>query len=570
MTTNPRLMRTLAVLALALGLWAGSGALVAAHAAASCPASLDPGKPDYRNLKLVGCNFAGADLRNALFTGATLIDVVFIRADLWNADFSGATFAAGSPAGLATDFTFAGLGMAKFNGAKFDSLTYFTYASLICTDFSGTVLDQGNAVFGDQPLKIDPAADCRTAFRGSTMNCEFIDQWDQLDLTGAVIGACAGTLRSATRKTPFDFSGGLYAGVVFDTLDLAGTKWTGAVLDGASFQGATLDNAVGLNGTPGAPARLSGAKFNRASVRNVDMSNALLYGANFTSANLSGSTLAGAFLTSDPTASPPIVKAAVFDGAHLKDVSLANARLSGASFNYASLYSTFGGAAPSFPCRRPAPGQCGAPDYTCQCATASGADLTGTQFGNAYLYGVDFTGGTTNVNGTQFDSAILVGASFTGARFGVDAGSTPDFTKALLQGTVFDSTANLNGSSLLNAFLDFGTAANPSQGNALYLKLSFDYTDFNGWKGAASPCVQTAYLNFSAPPTTASLTCPNGNSGVCGPPRPGPGANPTWASADLLAANLPVPGWYLADATYEKASSSRPGTCNGRPVDPNW
>src|SRR5690606_33020823 len=98
------------------------------------------------------------------------------------------------------------------------------------------------------------------------------------------------------------------------------SNWTNAVLEHASFQHAKLDKATGLSGTSSMPARLSGARFNNASLKGVDLSNAQLYGAQFTNANLSGSSLAGAFLSANTNMTPPIQTAAVFDGAHLRDV----------------------------------------------------------------------------------------------------------------------------------------------------------------------------------------------------------------------------------------------------------
>jgi uncharacterized protein YjbI with pentapeptide repeats len=248
----------------------------------------------------------------------------------------------------------------------------------------------------------------------------------------------------------------------------------------------------------------------------------------------------------------------VFDGAHLKNVNLANAKLQGASFQFASFYGSFGGATPTFPCKT-------------NCATASGADLTGANFSNAYLFGVDFTGAATTINGTQFGSAILTGASFAGAQFQVKGGAAPDFTKALLQGTIFDGNANLVNTSLLNAFVDFGAATNPNQGNILYLLLSADYTGFKGWSGQSTPCVQAAYGGFSAVPPTVSMTCPNGNSTVCGVGKSAPNANANWKGGIAMAGNQPVPGWYLADATYDKAPSDQSVICkNNATVDPNW
>jgi hypothetical protein len=87
---------------------------------------------------------------------------------------------------------------------------------LTSADFSQTDISKGNAIFGDQALIFDKTAS-RPSFRATVMNCEFVAQWKQLDLTGANI----------------------YSGVNFDNLDLNGSRWTGAVLEHASFQNAT-------------------------------------------------------------------------------------------------------------------------------------------------------------------------------------------------------------------------------------------------------------------------------------------------------------------------------------------
>lgn len=558
------LTRTAALLP-ALALLLGAAAWRPAAAADSqCPADWPAPRADYRNQTLQNCNFNGADLSEANFSGATLIDVVFIRAKLTGADFSGATFKAGPNPSLATDFSFADLSAAKFVGAVFKGPTYLTYATLACTDFSNTMLNGGRAIFGDAPLLVGAASDaCRTRFRGSTMNCEFVSQWDQLDLGGADIGACVAQLQSPGRAAPFNFSGGVFTDVVFDNVDLSGTRWAGAKLEGASFQGAKLDGATGLNGTAAQPSPLSRVKFNNASLRNVDLSYALLYGATFDGADLSGSNLSGSFLTANAQASPPIVTAASFRGAHLKDVSLADARLSGASFQYASFYSSFGGGTPSFPC---------APQASSgrRCATAAGAVLTDTNFGNAYLYGVDFSGAATVVNGTNFGSAVLVAANFSGASFQINGGAAPDFTQALLQGAQFDGSAALRGSSLQNAFLDFGVTGNSFTGNILTLRLPGSYTGFSGWTGARTPCVQTVYTAYSALPTTIPMICPNGNSEVCGATPSAPNANPNWRGKLALAQNTPVAGYYFLPATYDPAQRGPQQTCDGQKIDPNW
>jgi uncharacterized protein YjbI with pentapeptide repeats len=333
------------------------------------------------------------------------------------------------------------------------------------------------------------------------------------------------------------------------------------VLEGASFQGATLDNATGLAGSTAQLSRLGGAKFNNASIRNVDLSNAQLYGALFTNANLSNSSLAGSSLQANTAAKPPIEGAAVFDGAHLRDVNLANADLQGASFQFTAFYGSFSGTTPQIPCQT----TCRAQGFTCACATASGANLTGANFSNAYLYGVDFTG-TTNVNGTQFGSAILTGASFTGVSFQFKGGAAPSFTKAALQGTTFDSTANLANAVFLDAFVDLGTPGSSRTSNHLFLQLTADYTRFRGWQGVVSPCVLASYNSLSVVPSSAVMTCPNGNSAICGDGST-PASVALWKSGIAMSANKPVPGWYAFDATYDKAGGNPP-SCTV--PDPNW
>lgn len=564
----------LLLLSLSVGRVAGQASAPAATTSGptpACPASLVANGHDYHGLTLTLCSFSGQDLTNANFAGATLTGVIFIKTKLTGADFSGAIFADSGSLALPTDFTFANLSNAKFVGAKFNGTTYFTYATLSCADFSSpaggtTDLNNGNAIFGDAPLAIDTQA-CRPKFRGTTMNCEFVAQWKLLDMSGAKIAACTAQLQTVQGKG-YDFAGGIFSSVVFDNLDLSASTWHGAVLEYASFQGATLDNATGFNGTPQAMAKLSAAKFNNASAQNVDFSYAELYGAQFTNANLSNASFAGSFLQANTGVTPPIEAAAVFDGAHLRNVSFANAQLQSVSLRFASLYGTYGGAAPAFPCLAANSKQCSTPTgATCACASASAANLTATDFSGAYLYGVDF-GGKTKINGTKFGSAILAGANFSGAQFQVDGGAAPDFTKALLQGASFDSDANLVNTVLLNAFVDFGTASNPMTFNSLYLLLTTDYTGFRGWTGAKRPCVQMTYSSFSAVPPNASMTCPRGNLAVCGAGNT-PASLANWKSA-IAMANNSVPGWYVFDATYDNKTATSAICNNNATVDPKW
>ena len=266
-------------------------------------------------------------------------------------------------------------------------------------------------------------------------------------------------------------------------------------------------------------------------------------------------------------------------------MNLANAKLAGATFTYASFYSDVS-SAPSFPCSTDTAACANPTGYTCNCATASGADLTRTDFSNAFLYGVDFRESTTTINGTNFSGAILTAASFDQANFVTDpasGGAAVDFSQALLQGTNLTGSTKLANSSLSGAFVNFGAPSNTQQGNIVFVLLPQSYTRFNGWAGATTPCVQMAYTVFTvAPPDAANMTCPDGQQppGGCGTTLPGacppippaqPHPNPNWASGVPIASN-PVPGWYFVDATYDCAPVNLGAMCGGSgpSSDPHW
>lgn len=541
----------------------GSAAGMVGALASSCP---DGDFNDYSNKTLELCNFNGMKLTNAKFINAKLKGVSFTRANLTGADFTGATFLDSGNSVLPTDFSFATLDNAKFSNATFNGPTYFTYASMTCVDFSNTVLNNGNPVFGES-LLFAAGLNCQPKFVGATMNCEFVSQWNQFDMTTANVSACAPQLQTVQGRPGHDFSGGNYSGVVFDRLNLTGSKWTGANLERASFQGATLDNATGLNSTTDAngqavTARLSAAKFNSASAQNVDFSGAQLYGANFASANLSGSKFAGAFLIANTAATPPIQDAANFNNAYLPNVNFTGAKLASVKFEHASFYTSNLGATPVFPCPTTCSGA-----LSCGCAVATGADLTRASFAGAYLAGVDFSG-ATRVNGTNFSSAILVGSSFGSVQFQVAGGAAPDFSGAMLQGVIFNSDAALNGAIFVDAFLDFGVGV--SGGGQMYLKLTGDYLQFAGRSGSKrSTCVGAVYGSFSQVPATLIATCPDNFSGACGAGTPKPNPNPRWKGRTALSANGGVSGWYEKDATYESKAPAN-AECNANNLDPNW
>jgi uncharacterized protein YjbI with pentapeptide repeats len=459
---------------------------------------------------------------------------------LTGAKFDGATFQGilGLPTSV-PDFTLANLTNASFTNAKFEAPTYLTFANLACADFSGTDITNGNAVFGDEPLRYNSPASCRTKFQGTTMNCDFIDDWKGFDLTRANVNACI------TRLAGRDFSGAV----------LSGVNLGGAVLDGALFGGADLTLAV--------------LDYASLQCRNqqafpptecVDLSHALLQGAQLNQANLSGATLYKAFLSNKP-APNPIPQAAKLKHAHLLNVNLAGAQLSGADFSWANFYGDNTG-----PC-----GTTGGKDlsgFTKGCSTAAGAVLTGTHFANAYLFGLDF--GSAQIAGVDFDSAVLVGANFSGATIGIDSntGFGTKFTRAFLQGTNLDLATTLSGADLSNAFVTFRVSDNNS------IDIGLDGANHNQFAcSTPSTCGpapgQGVCVNVFFPPTTVpgnnpSITCPDGfpaGSSGCGDASSGGNlVNLRWNSHLSIDAASP-PGWYKRDATYTpKAPDS--AVCN--------
>ena len=513
----------------------------------ACPTSPSTASGrDFRGQKLDFVNFSRLDLTNANFQGATLKGAVFIGANLTGANFSNAKFVdTGSPA-RTTDFSFATLQNACFIGASFAASTYFTYATLTCADFSLTDISTGNAIFGDEPLRYAPPSDtgCRTSFRRAAMNCEFMGDWKNFDLSDAVVVACRQELAD------HDFSGAMMAGLNFASMVLDGSNFAGANLMRAVFTGASLQ-CVGTG----------------AAKQCVDLSKAQLQGANLSKANLTGANMAGAFLSSDIKANQPY--AASLTGAHLKNVNLANAQLSGVDFSYANFFSS-GPANPSG-CSSSAAG------FTASCASAFGATMLGTNFTRAFLYGVDF--GNAGIAGVLFDGAVLVGASFAGATIGTDTNSATrtSFLQAYLQGTNLDLAASIEA-DLTDAFLDFN-----GRGNTMNILLDGRHHNAFPCPGVgcnpptvADVCVRAHYPTTTVPVLNTLITCPDGGAagaGGCGPARAsGDPAGPSrrWASSlDIGKTSDLPPAWYVNDATYTaRTSPADPVFCGG-PANPS-
>ena len=543
------------------------------------------------------------DASMALWPGATVVGGTYLDVDFSGANLAGSNFShnafinsCGSPPAPCTR---------TFQGANLDGIV-----GLNVTD--GGTQDLSGVIFTGATLRCLPGD-------GGTNQCVDLGgtnltgaHFENANLTGAnLTGALQGThfegavLDGVTGLQGADLRGSFLTGATASGVNLTGAKLDGSHLQDAGFQGATLIDVSGFqtaisNGADFSGAHLggtglvqafleevtldgatfqagtdlSGIRFNDSSLKGVDLSGLKLFGANFTQANLEGASLAGASLSNNPGGNPPILDHADFTGAHLKNVNLSSAQLQGTVFHFASFYGSFNLIAngpPVFPCETDT-SKCGSTPvtgFTCSCASAVGANMTRTDFTNAFLYGVDFRGNTTVINGVDFSGAILVGANFENAKFEVDpaqGGAQPKFPGAFLQGTNL-STAALDTTSFLNAYLDFEPA-----GNQMQVVLGADYTSWNGWEAPGqSVCVQLDYSSFvtQVPVTTGNTECPDGLQfpGGCGATPPRPNGNPNWNSTIAIDQAHP-PGYYRYNATYTDANQS--GTCNYNTANLDW
>ncbi|MGV3655232.1 MAG: pentapeptide repeat-containing protein [Noviherbaspirillum sp.] len=519
--------------------WPATGLAYAQIPAIACPERPSGGAgAGFSGKDVSYMNFRGQDLTNADFSGATLKGTVFIGANLSGANFSNARILpSDNEDARPTDFTGANLDAACFIGADFQGRTYFTLAKLSCADFSQTDIS-AHAIFGPAPLDFDRAA-CRPAFRATVMNCEFIDDWADMNL-----GAAGTAHRTSIAACDGQLSGRNFAGA-----HLAGINLAGAILDGTNFTGADLSQA-----------NLEGASLQCLDTGNgkrqcTDLSNARLQGASLDRANLNGAILYNAFLSNHQDGN--ISQAATLTNAHLKNANLSFAQLSGVDFTSANFYGDNPG-----PCLTALPNNAGP---TRGCASAHLATMTETRFADAYLYGVDFSGAA--IRGADFSRTVLAGANFAGASIATSPnGSRTSLRAAHLQGTNLDLAALLSEADLTDAFVDFR-----SGGNLIYFNL--DGAGHNRFPCAPGcrpssgddVCTLVRFPVTSVPAANPGITCPDGalaGPGGCGAAEPG-GTNRRWASGRAADAAAP-PAWYRNPATYTPEPPAAAAICGGR------
>jgi len=395
----------LSTLHLALCLAAGLAGLAAGPALGSnvCPRATHSGTNysgqnlkdrNFSNQSLTGANFSNAQLEGAIFTGATLT----------GADFTGATIGLSTGTNRPTSFSGANLTDACFYTASINTVD-FQFANLPCTVFDTT--DLSLAIFGPVIKAAPTTGTCRTSFNNAVMNCEFIPQWKDLEMSRAGVQACYDKLQGA------DFSDAHMEGVIFSGINLSQAKWLRAKLMGAFF----------LN------AKLRGAVFSAADLRRAQLSQADATGAKLdqqvqlSGAHLSGAILKGADLNGAVLQGSNGLPAADLSLVFMPDAVLTDAKMTGVNLSHANFYGAL--------------------------AKADNATMQQVDFSNANLGSVNLAQG--RLKGAKMDAANLVNAILKDA----DLTTTHDLissslVQSNLQGADF-TTAKLGGANLSNA-----------------------------------------------------------------------------------------------------------------------
>lgn len=465
--------------------------------------------------------FAGADIGNAAYTldqlrVANLYQAVFDKQKFAFMNFSGINFSGASFKGATfTDITCGG--STNFTNADLTSATFQqdTSNSLSGCNFNGAILQK--ATLG--------GALGSSTFQGAHM------QGAQLvganltgtDLTGADLTGA--NLQDAILTKPLSLNNAILDGA----LGLAGNDLSGAPLEHASLRGTNLSGA-----------KLHGVHLNSARLEGANFSNAQLQGATLDQANLTGANLYHAFLSNDIQGK--VDSAATAVQAHLKNVNLSYATLSGVDFSYANFYGT--NPTGQNTC---ATQQDNYQGFTKNCAAAHGATMTDTIFSDAYLFGVDFTDAA--MRGVNFSRAVLIGANL-GATLETnpDSGLSTSLFRSFLQGANLRSATLNNAVTASGAFVDFRQG-----GNIVYVYLSgINHNQF-ACQGACNPptgadvCVEIYYLQPSTVPEAGNnqnLTpCPDGSANTNGCGNTDPSGH--WQSPLLKSATSVVPlFWY--------------------------
>lgn len=378
------------------------------------------------SLDLGGWDLSGLDLTGAALTGANLVGTNLQNSIVNGVDFTKSTEKGLTAALLAQTASYQNKDLSGIN---------FRYCDLTGFDFNGQSLQQ-TSLLGAKLSGVDfTGADVRGAILQSTVNEGFTAgqlystaSYQQKDLTGIDL--------SFNNLSGWDLSGQNLTNAILYTnghtnQNLAGTNFTDAIITGASLRsmistnvggmtaeqlystasyknrdlsGVDLGGSCQLSGMNFAGQNLTNANFELSFLEDVDLSGAIIKGANFTSVNDLGNNPGRIFVAEQ------LYGTKSYQDKDLAGIKLGNNQLSGWNFSGQNLENS----------------------------VFSNSDLSGADFSNANLTGANLTAKSfTDIN---LDNATITGASFAGC-----VGASGPLTQDILAQTKNVRDGNLRG-----------------------------------------------------------------------------------------------------------------------------
>ncbi|TDR47641.1 uncharacterized protein YjbI with pentapeptide repeats [Tahibacter aquaticus] len=404
---------------------------------------------DLRKATLTGVDFSGADMpgvlldeanaQRAVFRKATLTGAQLYKAQLQGADFGEAVLTGArlfqadltSAKFVKAVLTKANIGSAvfgTFSDAEAAKRTTFSEATLYEIDFSGCDLSKVTiarpATFVEATTLVPDAQHRRAILANATVPLAVLgSNWRMLDLSGATIQGKPVMRSFIAHYCNFPDNYNL------EKADLTYASFRYARMTGVILTGATSEDDKPEMSPDFSHADLTSAKFNNADLYAAKFTGARLHGAKFTFARLEAANFDAARLESLAQASTKLITD--LSNAYLLNAVFSNAYLgrgttdgNGANFSNAVFFG--------------------------ENASLAKATMDHTQFGGAYLAGLDFTG----VDAKAMLEANFVNACLANCKFKGAALSGVNLSGACLLGTDF-TDCNLSGAQLGNANISF-------------------------------------------------------------------------------------------------------------------
>jgi uncharacterized protein YjbI with pentapeptide repeats len=472
---------------------------------------------DFSNLKVVGLDLRGLDLREAVFDGsemkgwwfqpygsgqgaqlqgasfrkAVLDDVDMSQTNLENADFTGAQIVGTGYLQTAVDFEDAILRGANLSKIKLVGDQSARSAYMHGVDAEGALFKEAHL-----PQLDANGGNFRSAdFTKANLKSVSFNQADirdaifvEADLTGIEISKQLElNVKLVPGVSPFAFT------------------------SGANFQGAKLT-----------ATSLDGRRFRFCNFRSANLVNANMQGGNFVGSDFSGANLTGANLERSNLAHT------TFKNANLKNAKMKGAHTAAVEFEGSGVektesqpnlsFSTKQGKAPDMKAS-----ELGLKAQRGEITTFAGENLRGKSFAGLRLHGIDFSG--TDLRGADFSFSELGDCVFDLA----DLENT-DFTFARIYGCSFDE-AKLDGSTFRGAAFHENT----------FLSASLVKADFSHTGRGAFGMGRT--LDFSGADLTGAVFFQSRLSKDDATAEPGPSSHLKMNRAKLIAADVREAWW---------------------------